>query len=146
TPNLYSLRNIVSFLLGRGIGTSSPYQAFKQLERVGHMGHVREYSSPEIQEFLLHTGFVPEEVQYRSYAKSRRGALVDLCYACVRRWRPFQVVISRKPGARALELAEIERRERDQRSPGGAPERVDRLEQGRGGAGEAARQDTGPGQ
>ena len=146
TPNLYSLKNIVSFLRGRGIGTTTPYRAFKQLDTVGHMGHVREYSTREILEFLAHTGFVADEVQYRSYAKSRRGALVDLCYACVPAWRPFQVVIGRKASARALALAEIERREREERPAGRVPEGADRLEQSGGGAGEAARQDAGLGQ
>ena len=146
TPNLYALRNIASFLRGRGIGTTSPYWAFKQVETTGHMGHVREYSIREIQEFLAHTGFVAEEVQFQSYARSRRGALVDLCYAVVPRWRPYQVVISRKLSTRALPLAEVERRQGDESSPGRATERVDRLEQGRSGAGEAPREDAAPGQ
>lgn len=55
TPNLYSVRNIVHLLLGRGF--DNPYSEFNKLETIGHMGHVREYSVAQVKEFLKNTGY-----------------------------------------------------------------------------------------
>lgn len=55
TPNLYSVRNVVHLLLGRGF--DNPYEQFRKLETIGHMGHVREYTVKQVKEFLLNTGY-----------------------------------------------------------------------------------------
>lgn len=65
TPNLYSLGNILRFLIGKGIG--SPYREFQKLERLGHMGHIREYSTRDVQEFLFHTGFARVTIHHVYY-------------------------------------------------------------------------------
>lgn len=55
TPNLYSIRNIVNMIRGKGF--DNPYSEFNKLNTIGHMGHVREYSLRQVQEFLANTGF-----------------------------------------------------------------------------------------
>ncbi|MCH8875010.1 class I SAM-dependent methyltransferase, partial [candidate division KSB1 bacterium] len=57
TPNLYSLGNIASFCLGNGLMMMTPYKEFEKLHTVGHMGHIREYSTREVTEFQDNTGF-----------------------------------------------------------------------------------------
>lgn len=53
TPNFYSLRNIKSILKGKGYG--DPYAEYSKLSKIGHMGHVREYSSNQVRDFLKHS-------------------------------------------------------------------------------------------
>ena len=65
TPNLYSIRNIVNFLLGRGF--DDPYHEFMKLYKLGHMGHVREYSVKQLKKFLVNTGFESTYVTLKSY-------------------------------------------------------------------------------
>lgn len=55
TPNLYSVRNIVNIIRGKGF--DDPYTEFNKLNTIGHMGHVREYSVRQVQAFLANTGF-----------------------------------------------------------------------------------------
>ena len=95
TPNLYSLENIASFCQGRGLAIN-PYKEFEKLHTVGHMGHIREYSTREVREFLDNTGFQVINVKYRAHNKSRKGGLVNLCYGLIPLLRPYQVLISRK--------------------------------------------------
>ena len=95
TPNLYSLRNVISFCRGRGM-MGGACQEFEKLRTVGHMGHVREYAAREVEEFLDRTGFEGVERRTVAYDRSRSGRLVDVCYRLVPPWRPYQVFISRK--------------------------------------------------
>ncbi len=60
TPNLYSLQNIVNLILGKGF--DDPYDQFDRLEKIGHMGHVREYTIKQVRKFLKNTGFIPKQV------------------------------------------------------------------------------------
>lgn len=77
TPNLYSIRNIINFLLGRGF--DDPYQEFEKLYTLGHMGHIREYSVSQVKTFLRNTGFDSYEIIHKSY-----GSLKGL-------WAPFNI-------------------------------------------------------
>jgi SAM-dependent methyltransferase len=95
TPNLYSLENVVSFFLGKGLAISA-YKEFAKLHTVGHMGHIREYSRREIKEFLGNTGFQVIDVKYRVHNKSRKGIFVDFLYYLTPFCRPYLVVICRK--------------------------------------------------
>jgi SAM-dependent methyltransferase len=102
TPNLYALHRIALFLLGRGI--KDPYAAFKQLHDVGHVGHIREYSEKEVRKFLTNTGWVVQDVYYRTfkyyYIYGIWGRLANLAYLVVpRRFLPYLVFINRKPSA-----------------------------------------------
>ena len=97
TPNLYSLRNIVLFNIGRGFNNA--YREFEKLHTIGHMGHIREYSTREIKQFLENTGFEIVEVKYKVYNRTNKkiiGPILDLCYFIISKWRPFQIIISKK--------------------------------------------------
>lgn len=67
TPNLYSIRNVVNFLLGKGF--DDPYKEFMKLYNIGHMGHVRVYSAKQVNTFLENTGFDCKKVLFKSYNK-----------------------------------------------------------------------------
>lgn len=49
----------------RGRTGPSPVVQWVKLKRLGHMGHVREYSLTEISEVLLHCGFTIDESHFR---------------------------------------------------------------------------------
>jgi len=54
---------------------------WSKLSRLGHMGHVREYSATEVEEVLLHCGFAIEDRQYRvqrTTPRPRRDLLLRL--------------------------------------------------------------------
>lgn len=59
TPNLLSLRNRLSFLAGlaRYDTLAMPYDALAAEERIGHSGHFRVFSMPELMDLLQKTGF-----------------------------------------------------------------------------------------
>lgn len=63
TPNLYSLKRIGKFLLGRGI-IDHPLVVFKQAEDLGHAGHIREYTSKEIRDILESHDFACSAPQF----------------------------------------------------------------------------------
>lgn len=55
TPNGLSVRGIRRLLKGRT--GPSPVREYSKIAAIGHMGHVREYSSKEVREMLTHSGF-----------------------------------------------------------------------------------------
>ncbi len=63
TPNGLGLYSIREYLRGRT--GSSPVKEWSKLNRLGHMGHVREYSRNEVCEVLRHCGFELETSMYR---------------------------------------------------------------------------------
>lgn len=65
TPNLYGLDKRIRFIRGRGF--NDPLEQFKRLREVGHMGHVREYSIPEVRRFLEDSGFHIIASRYHNY-------------------------------------------------------------------------------
>jgi SAM-dependent methyltransferase len=66
TPNLLSLRNRLSFLAGTACydTLAMPYDALAAAERIGHSGHFRVFSMPELVDLLHKTGF---QVLYQTY-------------------------------------------------------------------------------
>lgn len=67
TPNLKSLTGIYNWTFKDKSSSCSSdiYEEYMKLEKIGHMGHVREYTPTEISEFLSKVGFKVEEVLYR---------------------------------------------------------------------------------
>ena len=63
TPNLYFLPHLIYFLTGRGM-ISDAFSAFAKPYWLGHMGHIREYSSKELKSFLVHLGFKVDRLRY----------------------------------------------------------------------------------
>jgi SAM-dependent methyltransferase len=59
TPNLLSLQNRVSFLFGRAAYDTleMPFDALAAEERIGHGGHFRVFSLPELKHLFEKTGF-----------------------------------------------------------------------------------------
>ena len=93
TPNLYFLGKIIRFLIGRGFNDA--YTEFKKLHTLGHMGHIREYSTKEVKQFLENTGFKVIKIEYKIYNKTKIPFLGLAC-RIIPKWRPFQVIISKK--------------------------------------------------
>lgn len=74
TPSLYSIRNVVHLIMGKGF--DDPYEQFKRLEDIGHMGHVREYTGKQVKKFLLNTGFQSKSLQFKSFDKLKGSWVV----------------------------------------------------------------------
>ncbi|MEX2649317.1 MAG: class I SAM-dependent methyltransferase [Alphaproteobacteria bacterium] len=97
TPNLYSAQNIARFVTGRSIG--DPLVEFGKLRRIGHMGHVREYSNREMRRILAAHGFAVTATRFDHYnfSPTRRGRMARLVFAVLpRRFRTIQLLIARK--------------------------------------------------
>jgi SAM-dependent methyltransferase len=97
TPNVYSIPSLGRFLLGRSV--ADPVEEFGKLRRMGHMGHVREYSAREVVRFLHAHGFEVESVAYRAHANGRgwKRRLLQLAYwALPKRFRREIVIVARK--------------------------------------------------
>jgi len=97
TPNLYAIQRIARFLLGRGF--NDPLGEFSKLRRIGHMGHVREYSPAEVKRFLDYAGFETRSLAFEHYyyPPGKRGLATRLVFFLLpRRFRSFQIVVASK--------------------------------------------------
>ncbi|MCB9882971.1 MAG: class I SAM-dependent methyltransferase [Planctomycetes bacterium] len=95
TPNLRSLGGIVNFLVhGRAHSCSKGiYDEYRKLRELGHMGHVREYTPVEVQDFLERLGFEVLAVVHRgSYTSAWRRVATRI----FPRLRPFLGVVARR--------------------------------------------------
>jgi SAM-dependent methyltransferase len=80
-PNGLGLNAIRGHLLHGRTGPS-PVGEWAKLRRLGHMGHVREYSMTELREVMEYCGFVIDTSMYREAATGRsrlRAMLLALC-------------------------------------------------------------------
>ncbi len=100
TPNLRSFRGIRNLLLrNQGHAVSGGvYRQYEKLEAFGHMGHVREYTTREVLEFLTRVGFRVDKIIYRG--GHGRGA-VGIAERLAPSLRPFFAVIATKDAGRA---------------------------------------------
>lgn len=97
TPNLRSFRGLRQLLVhGRGHTVSGGvFEQYEKLATLGHMGHVREYTVREVEEFLDRIGFRVEAVVFRGgYGRG----LVGLAERLFPSWRPFFSVIAARDG------------------------------------------------
>lgn len=97
TPNLYSAQNIARFILGRGI--TDAYSEFSKLRRLGHMGHIHEYSNSELCRLLQASGFQVASVRYEHYyyPPGKRGISMRFAFAVLpQKFRSYQVIVARK--------------------------------------------------
>jgi len=94
SPNLRSLQGLANFLL-RNRATSCAedvYGEYEKLKTIGHMGHVREYTTREIVEFLDRVGFSVEHLVFRgNFGKSWMTRAARLIPAL----RPFVSYVAR---------------------------------------------------
>lgn len=65
TPNGVGIAGMKRFVLGQRTGPD-PIAEWSKLKRIGHMGHVREYSLVEICSLLENTGFAVEDKFFRA--------------------------------------------------------------------------------
>lgn len=96
SPNLRSLVGVSNFLFrNRAYSCSgNVYQEYLKLQKLGHMGHVREYTTTEVIEFLESVGFVVKKLVYRGrYNTNFRQAMIRLFPAL----SPFVSYIAEKP-------------------------------------------------
>jgi SAM-dependent methyltransferase len=95
TPNLRSFRGIRNLLLhNQGHAVSAGvYQQYEKLESLGHMGHVREYTTREVSDFLARVGFRVDKVVFRG--GHGRGA-VGIAERLTPSLRPFFALIATK--------------------------------------------------
>lgn len=96
TPNLRSLPGLKNLLLhNRGWACcADPYSEYMKLRQLGHMGHVREYTSREVVEFLEAVGFRVEQVVFRGWCGGRWSRLVERAVPSL---RPYLSVVA-SPG------------------------------------------------
>jgi len=99
TPNLYFIKNVIKFLLGRGF--NDPVQEFGKLRAIGHMGHVREYSRREVRRFLQSSGFAARhhELKQYNYPRNLFGVASIPLLTLIPVFRGYQVVLAEKIGA-----------------------------------------------
>lgn len=98
TPNGGSLKAIKRNVLHRRSGPD-PVDAWSKLERLGHMGHVREYSAREVESVLGHCGLATERRHYAYHRKvNAEGALKGALFAIVPALADNLTIVGRKSG------------------------------------------------
>lgn len=99
TPNLRSFRGLKNLLLhNQGHAVSAGvFEQYEKLETLGHMGHVREYTTREVSDFLGHLDLRVDTAIYRG--GWGRG-LVGLAERWMPSMRPFfSLIATRVDGA-----------------------------------------------
>ena len=96
SPNLRSLRGIYNFLLkNRSYSCSgNTYAEYQKLEKLGHMGHVREYTTKEVIDFLTNVGFDVTFVIYRGRFGANLKQILARVFPSL---RPFISYVAQKP-------------------------------------------------
>lgn len=95
TPNAQSLEGFRKYISpGVMFGLSAvPFFEYSKLEIIGHMGHVREYTAPEVMHTLAKLGFVPERLTYRFSPDLLAKMVIPFAHA---RWGSDFIVTCRK--------------------------------------------------
>ena len=96
SPNLRSLAGIINFLVRNKAYSCSAntYAQYQKLEKLGHMGHVREYTTKEVNEFLEQVGFTVTKIIYRGRFKTTLRQLIIRFFPNL---SPFVSYIAKKP-------------------------------------------------
>ena len=99
TPNLRSLKGIFNFLIRNKSYSclGNIYAQYQKLEKLGYMGHVREYTTKEVIEFLENIGFIVTKVVYRGESSSNLKRLALFAVAVIPSLSPFVSYIAHKP-------------------------------------------------
>ena len=95
TPNLRSFNGLLNFVLRNKSYscTSDVYTQYEKLDTLGHMGHVREYTSREVVEFLARIGFESTRLIFRG---GYDDAVRRVVTAAAPTLLPFMTVIARR--------------------------------------------------
>jgi SAM-dependent methyltransferase len=99
TPNLRSFRGIRNLVVrNQGHAVSAGvYRQYEKLATLGHMGHVREYTTREVTEFLTRLGFGVDKVIYRG---GHGRGVVGLAERLAPSMRPFFALVASKDAGR----------------------------------------------
>lgn len=97
SPNLRSFEGLKNFLFHNHSYSccGDIYAEYEKLETLGHMGHVREYTSTEVIEFLKKIGFTIIQLIYRGRYYSKTAQLAIRLFPTL---RPFITYVAKKPG------------------------------------------------
>ncbi len=100
TPNLRSFRGLKNLWLHHQAHAVSGgvFEQWDKRRRLGHMGHVREYTGFEVLDFLERIGFAIDRLIYRG---GHGRGVVGWAERLVPSMRPFLTVVAR-PAARAV--------------------------------------------
>ena len=99
TPNQYHIASIWGFVRGEGAISHAHYE-FSKLERLGHMGHVREYAPSDLRELLREEGFRIERHQFSNFAERTAphrpilGPLAEIAQERLPWTRRLQIVVA----------------------------------------------------
>jgi SAM-dependent methyltransferase len=98
TPNLRSWRGLRNLLLhNRGHAVSGGvFEQYEKLATLGHMGHVREYTTREVAELLGRIGFDVEAVVHRGGSGAGAAGLAERLVPSL---RPFFSIVASKSSA-----------------------------------------------
>ena len=99
TPNLRSVRGIYNLLRRQEAYCSMGgiFNNYSYLEKLGVMGHVREYTAKEVKDFLQQVGFEIEGVIYRgSYSGSWFWKLSHQFTRVRPEFKPYFLILARK--------------------------------------------------
>ncbi len=91
TDNLYSLKTIKSFMLGKSINNA--LNIWQKLDDLGHRGHIRLYSARELIEILQFIGFSIDEASYHNYDGRHARWFYKVAPL---RFAPYQAVVAVK--------------------------------------------------
>jgi SAM-dependent methyltransferase len=96
TPNLSSYRGYANLLLHQHASAlgARPFRAFSKLHEIGHVGHVREYTTREVVEFLTACGLEPISILHRGKPAGTKEWLASRLSASL---LPYVTVISIRP-------------------------------------------------
>ena len=99
TPNLRSFRGLRNLLVHHQAHAVSGdvFVQYEKLDKLGHMGHVREYTAREVADFLERIGFRVEELIFRG---GHGRGLVGLAERFAPSLRPSLSVVARTPAER----------------------------------------------
>ena len=97
TPNLRSFRGLRNLLLhNQGHAVSAGvYEQYEKLATLGHMGHVREYTTREVADFLTRIGFRVDRVVFRG---GHGRGVVGVAERLLPSLRPFFTLIATGKG------------------------------------------------
>jgi len=100
TPNLRSFRGIRNLVFrNQGHAASAGvYEQYNKLASLGHMGHVREYTTREVSDFLSRIGFDVERVVFRG---GHGRGVVGIAERISPSLRPFFAIVARKDDPKA---------------------------------------------
>jgi hypothetical protein len=84
------MRNLLLHNQGHA-ASAGVYRQYEKLESLGHMGHVREYTTREVADFLARTGFRVDKVIFRG---GHGRGVVGLAERLVPAGRPFFTLVA----------------------------------------------------